>query len=392
MLTKENLFAARSGGYRTYRVPGILATPDGVVLVTAEARPDGGDWGTNDIVMRRSLDAGINWETPRIVVDHDTYGPGPVSNFVMVWDEEAAVIHALYCHNYAKVFAMRSEDGGATFSAPREITQALLPFRAAYPWRVVATGPGHGIQLGSGRLVVPVWMSDGSGTEFGAGKLGHRPSEVAVIYSDDHGATWRAGDFVAHTDDRVINPSETVPVELNDGRVLLNIRSESPENRRLVAMSEDGAHNWTTPEFDEALPEPVCMGSILKLEQTTIAGHHPILFANPANLENELTPPGRNLAHDRKRLTVKMSFDDAQSWPVSRVLEPGPAGYSDLAELPDGRVTCVYECGMIDHMTDTRYITVAHFDVTWLQQEAYDRESDTSYKTDQWNGEDWTTS
>ncbi|MGC9348483.1 MAG: sialidase family protein [Anaerolineae bacterium] len=367
MLTKTHLFEARTGGYRTYRVPGILATPRGTVLVTAEARPDGGDWGTNDLVMRRRLDGASSWGPSRVFIHHEAYGEGPVSNFVMIWDDEAQVIHALYCHNYASVFAMRSGDEGATFSQPREITGALLPFRDAYPWRVVATGPGHGIQLASGRLIVPLWMSDGSGMEFGAGKLGHRPSEVAVIYSDDHGATWEAGDFVAHTDDRIVNPSETVPVELNDGRVLLNIRSESAENRRLVAISDDGAHDWTTPRFDPALLEPVCMGSILKLGRTEVEGRHPILFANPDNLENELIPPGCNLAHDRKRLTVKMSLDDARTWPVSRVLEAGPAGYSDLAELPDGTVACVYECGMIEHMTDTRHVTVARFDLAWLR-------------------------
>jgi sialidase-1 len=230
---------------------------------------------------------------------------------------------------------------------------------------VIASGPGHGIQLESGRLVLPVWMSDGSGTEFGAGKLGHRPSEVASFYSDDHGQTWQCGDVVAHTDERIINPSETVPVELSDGRVLFNIRSESPENRRLVAVSPDGAHGWSAPQFDDALLEPVCMGSILRLAHQG-AGRNLIVFANPDNLENALIPAGGNLAHDRKRLTVVLSADDCRTWPTSRVLEAGPSGYSDLAETPDGTVLCVYECGMVERMTDTRSIVVARFDLDWL--------------------------
>jgi sialidase-1 len=208
-------------------------------------------------------------------------------------------------------------------------------------------------------------MSDGSGTEFGPGKLGHRPSSVASLYSDDHGQTWQCGAFVAHTDERIVNPSETIAVELSDGRVLFNLRSESPRNSRLVSISADGASGWSAPRFDEGLREPVCMASLLRLRHQEAGGGR-ILFANPDNLENELIPAGGNLAHDRKRLTVKMSADDCRTWPWSRVLEAGPSGYSDLAELPDGSVLCIYECGMIERMTDTRSLTVARFDGKWL--------------------------
>lgn len=368
MLKKINLFTARQDGYHNYRVPGIVRSPGGVILATAEARRGGGgDWDSNDILLRRSLDHGVTWEARQVVVDHAAYGPGPVSNFVMISDTQDGVLHALYCHNYARLFAMRSTDDGATFSAPVEITEMLMPFREQYPWRVIATGPGHGIQLRNGRLVVPVWMSDGSGSEFGAGHLGHRPSEVATIYSDDHGATWSCGEIFVHTDARVHNPSETLAVELSDGRVLCNIRSEAKENRRLIAISPDGSSNWTTPAFDDALLEPVCMASLLRLDQRAADGSTIFLFANPDNLENELTPTGGNLHHDRKRLTVKMSSDECRTWPVACVLEAGPSGYSDLAEATNGTLLCIYECGMIDRMTDTRYLTVARFDLTWLE-------------------------
>jgi sialidase-1 len=374
MLAKTTLLRARTNGYWNYRVPGILAAPGGALLVTAEARRGGGgDWDGNDIVLRRSIDEGQSWQPVRRVVACEDYGPGPVSNFVMIADRHTAAVHALYCHNYARVFYMRSDDDGATFSSPVEITPSLLPYRRSYPWRVIATGPGHGIQLSSGRLVVPVWLSDGSGTEFGAGKLGHRPSSVACIYSDDGGATWQRGSFVVHHGDRaagseveIVNPSETVAAELSDGRVLFNIRSESSPNRRLVSISPDGAHRWSTPRFDQALREPVCMASMLALDAGG-SGPPPLLFANPDNLENELIPPGGALAHDRKRLAIKISLDQGRTWPISRVLEAGPAGYSDLAQAADGTLWCSYECGMVAHMTDTRAIVVAHFDLEWTR-------------------------
>jgi sialidase-1 len=108
------------------------------------------------------------------------------------------------------------------------------------------------------------------------------------------------------------------------------------------------------------------MASILRLEQRAPDGTPNILFVNPDNLENELISAGGNLAHDRKRLTVKLSGDDCGTWRVSRVLEPGPSGYSDLAQAMDGTILCIYECGMIDRMTDTANVTVARFDLRWV--------------------------
>jgi hypothetical protein len=93
-------------------------------------------------------------------------------------------------------------------------------------------------------------------------------------------------------------------------------------------------------------------------------------LAEGANLENELISTGGHLAHDRKRLSVKLSPDDCQSWPVSRVLEAGPSGYSDLATSADGTILCAYENGMLTRMTDPCYVTVARFgfgfDFDWL--------------------------
>jgi sialidase-1 len=61
-----------------------------------------------------------------------------------------------------------------------------------------------------------------------------------------------------------------------------------------------------------------------------------------------------------------MSSDECQTWPVSKVLEEGPAGYSDLAVLADGTVLCFYESGMVGSMYATQNVTLAHFDLPWL--------------------------
>ena len=140
-----------------------------------------------------------------------------------------------------------------------DITPIFEQFRQEYQWNVIAPGPGHGIQLDNGRLLVPVWLSSGGHA--------HRPSCMATIYSDDHGKTWQRGEIVGRNNSAGLNPNETVAVQLSDGRVMLNIRNESKRRRRLVAFSPDGATHWTEPAFDEALFEPICMASMIRVQR-----------------------------------------------------------------------------------------------------------------------------
>ena len=64
MFDKTHLFEAQTQGYRTYRIPAILCTKSGVLIATAEARRGkGGDWDSNDVVVRRSDDGGGNLAT-----------------------------------------------------------------------------------------------------------------------------------------------------------------------------------------------------------------------------------------------------------------------------------------------------------------------------------------
>ena len=308
-LIKTDLFTARQGGYWNYRIPGLLVAPGGAVLATCEARRGrGGDWDANDILLRRSLDGGVTWEEPWPLARHEDYGPGPISNCVLIADRGTGAVHALFCHDYARAFYTRSADDGETFGAPVEITPCFEAFRAEYDWNVLATGPGHSIQLTNGRLLVPVWLSSG-------GKS-HRPSVASVIYSDDAGATWRRGEIAARTDGRLRFPSEAVAVELADGRVLLNIRSESDPHRRLIAVSPDGVAGWSEPRFDPALLDPQCMASLIRRSRAPEQDRDRVLFANPDTLERTLPGLWAN-AFDRKRLTVKLSYDECRTWPVS---------------------------------------------------------------------------
>ena len=194
---------------------------------------------------------------------------------------------------------------------------------------------------------------------------------MASIFSDDHGDTWQRGEIVCRDGDHlgvieIRNPSESAAVELSDGQVMFNIRNDSTPRRRLTAVSVDGASGWQVVEFDPALPEPACMGSMVRLSWDEGLQPERILFANPASLDNDLVLRGGLFAHDRVWLTVRLSEDNDMTWIRSKVLEEGPAGYSDLACLPDGTIFCLYECGMVDHMLDPRSLRLARFDLDWI--------------------------
>jgi sialidase-1 len=185
---------------------------------------------------------------------------------------------------------------------------------------------------------------------------------TATLFSDDSGKTWQGGDIAVPNTGDWINPSEAVLVQLTDGRVLLNVRSESTNHLRLVTTSPDGATGWSRPRFDEALLEPICMASIVRLTGAPSGQRNRIIFANPHNLARAdgREAPGRG--RDRKNLSIKLTYDECVTWPVSKVLEPGVSAYSDLAVARDGTILCFYERGAGTNAC----LTLARYNVEWL--------------------------
>ena len=374
LFTQATLFEAGQGGYKLYRIPGIVVTAKGTVLAYTEARRfTGGDWDTIDVMLRRSTDGGATFSAPQSLAH--VSGPierSPVAiarkqgkvtdityNNPVAIADRTGVVHFVFCLDYQRVFYMRSTDDGQTFSAPVEITQAFAPLKATYDWKVVATGPGHGIQLRNGRLLIPLWLA------LGTRGNGHGPSVNSTLYSDDHGATWHVGEIAVPDTPEFPSANETVAVQLADGRVMLNVRTVSTRNRRVVVISKDGATKWSAPHFQEDLPEPICFASIERLSTKKTGGKNRLLFSNPDNLARV---DGKDLASkDRINLTVRLSYDEGASWTVKRSLDPGPGGYSDLAVLPDGAILCLYE-NAAPGSDGARLLTLARFNLEWLTQ------------------------
>lgn len=360
LLEKVEVFPAGMNDVTLYRIPGVVVTSKGTLLAYCEARRNShSDWGEIEVHLRRSTDGGKTWE-PALHIAHLTERiegnprkkneagsrEQTVNNPVAILDQEHGRIHFLYCVNYARCFAMHSNDDGLTWSKPEEITEIFEGFRKHYDWRVIATGPGHGIQTQAGRLVVPIWLAYGKEGD-------HSPSACGTIYSEDGGKTWQAGEIAVPNEGDFHNPNESLLTELPDGRVMMITRNVSKPNRKLVTLSKDGISNWSQPKFHEQLLEPVCMASI-----AWHAGGEMLLFSNPHTVgldsQGQEQPGGRG---KRKNLSIKVSSDLGETWATSKTLEAGPSAYSDLAVLPDGTVVCLYE--------GDKTITCARFNLAW---------------------------
>jgi sialidase-1 len=333
---KQVLFEGGAGGYAGYRIPALVVTARGTLLAFCAARKALGDWDNINIVMRRSADGGRTWEPARVIAERGTV---TVDNPVPIADRVTGAVHFLFQVNYSQLMYMRSGDDGRAFSTPRDITEVVHDFRRGwvsgtaqerFGWTVMAPGPGHGIQLSGGRLLSTLWMSP---------QYIHRPSAIATIYSDDNGQTWQHGEIIAND---LRNPSEHMAVELADGSVMLNIRSEGDEHLRAAAIGRDGATGWSKPVLQPDLYEPVCMASLIRLSRQPRRKNR-LLFSNPDSRgARDIAGSAFNM-RSRDNLTLRLSYDEGGSWPVSKLLEGGPTGYSDLAVGPDGSIYALYE-------------------------------------------------
>lgn len=307
------LFVSGEGGYHTYRIPAIVISARGVVLAFCEGRKTSArDDGDIDLLVRRSLDGGRTWQPMHVVHEEGGDQPITIGNPCPIPAADGTV-HLLFCRDNRRAFHTKTSDDGRTFSTPVEITEGLRPFD--FSFARLGTGPVHGIQAESGRLLAPLWLNDKIGQDYRSG----------VAYSDDGGTTWKAGGLVP-ADVKGLN--ECTVAELPGGSLLLNMRNRQAKCRA-VATSDDGGLSWSRPRLLEELVDPQCQAALLRLPGS---GPARLLFSNAADPK-------------RLRLTVRLSVDAGRTWPAGQLLHAGPSAYSDLAVAADGTILCVYERG-----------------------------------------------
>jgi sialidase-1 len=347
--TQEALFTAGQGGYHNYRIPSLIVTSKGTVLAFAEGRSAMSDTGNVDIVLRRSMDGGRTWGPMQVVAED---GDNTVGNPCPVVDRQTGTIWLLLNWNLGKddigpiirqkstdtrrIRVTHSEDEGLTWARPVDITKAVKP--ADWTWH--ATGPGCGIQLQSGRLVIPCDHVSATTGQWGS----------HILYSDNGGKSWHRGGQTGP------GTNESQVVQLLDGTLLLNMRNAETKDRskphhRLISTSHDSGLTWSRPHTDSTLIEPSCQAALIRYPNDK---HDLLIFSNPAGAK-------------REKMTLRLSDDAGTTWAHSRLLYAGPSAYSALAVTKKGEILCLYERGV---RTPYENITLARCPLAWLSEPA----------------------
>ena len=228
-----------------------------------------------------------------------------------------------------------SDDDGKTWSAPKDITYGIRK-----DWmHFLGTGPGTGIALHSGphkgRLVIPAYTTNN--VSYLSGSQSSR-----VIYSDDHGETWHAGEAV--NDNRPVgnqtihsstmnNPgtqnTESTVVQLNNGDLKLFMRGLTGDLQ--VATSKDGGATWEkdVKRYADVKDVYVQMSAI----HTVQNGKEYIILSNAGG-------PGRynGLVH-----LAQVEANGDLTWLKHNPIQSGKFAYNSLQDLGNGEFGLLYE-------------------------------------------------
>jgi len=333
-ISTQVLFKCGQLNYNTFRIPSLISLPNNILIVFVEGRKNNQeDHGDIQLIMRKSIDGGLNWENPVILLHYQKQLmlKNPISkefeaisdyevitcgNPCPLYDKTNQRLWLSYTLDNKSMWLVYSDDFGDSWSKPRNITEEVFGLDSK-DWTHLASGPGHGIQLKSGRLIIPC---DHHSFERSRGYFS------MLVISDDHGKTWEMG---AVSNARM---DECEICELKNGDIYWNMRSYRKKYCRVVAYSKDQGDNFEEFTDDFELIEPVCQASVLRYDYKKYKNQDLVLFSNPAS-------------KNRDHMTIKVSYNGARTWEQSILLYEGPSAYSDLAYNDKGEVCILYERG-----------------------------------------------
>ncbi|NXN00720.1 NEUR4 protein, partial [Sylvia borin] len=404
------LFEKESNGV-TYRVPALLYLPCvAKLLAFAEERLSADDAHANLLVLRRGTIYGsyVEWEDMRVLETatlqhHRSMNPCPLYDeftgtlflfFITVLGRTPEAYQIVTGQNVTRLCCVTSVDQGLSWSAATDLTQQVIG-TTIKDWATFALGPGHGIQLRSGRLLVPAYSYHIDCKEC-FGQLCKTTPHSFAFYSDDHGRGWRFGEFIPNLQ---TGECQLVSVDEEDGSNVLYCNARSPLGFRVQALSTDDGAVFHGGQLVQRLVEPPhgCHGSVIGFPAPLVYvpassrdtsdgrllpgaprgfGHLPTRHSGGAELPagNHSTPsptpffqaptwilyshPTSSMSRVNMGVHLSTFPRDAESWTEPWVIYEGPSAYSDLAymELPYREApvaggtaiafACLYENGM----------------------------------------------
>lgn len=340
-----------------FRIPALVTSNDGTLIAAYDVRYDGmGDLVNDiDVGVKRSTDGGKTWSDLTLAMDMGTYGfsvtdqaswknaqrYNGIGDPCLLVDENTGRIFcfAVWTNGEktgdtrslawaAKGFDIEatpqfmmvySDDDGITWSEPVNLTRQMKK----YDWRMTFQGPGRGITMADGTLVIPIQHQEGEVKNMHS----LYPLNSGIAYSKDHGLTWHAHNF-AHT-----ITSESCVAEIAPGTLLLSMRDETDAHTRRNYITTDLGRTWTKHASDGKLIDSTCEASILHVNASdNVLGKDLVLFSNPKN------------AAGRSNYHIQASEDGGETWTHSLQIDAGGAlGYTCLTMVDNATVGILYE-------------------------------------------------
>lgn len=389
MFSEKILFP--TGGRSNYRIPSIVVTKNGTVIAFCNDRKDsvidhaeetalvcavkkhGGDWSeVITLVGIPGWACGIGSAVYDPVTDTVmcSVGKNPIAKneFGNYTAEELAEIERR-AEEKAKELGIRrgsymlcTDDGGETWSE-RPFTVKKTAFIREDGVTVEIGGSCHGSAHGiclkngehKGRLICPSRVAV---AEYNTWDGIRKCCYNNAVYSDDHGKTWQASAPVQQ------GTGEGTLIERGDGRLLYNSRAYFKDQRRYLADSCDCGETWGNFRTDDFLLEERnigCNASFLRVERDQLKDGSRLpkkctaltIFANPR-------------AETRRNMTLCVSFDDGETWSLTKTVWEKASAYSSLDYDPvSGHFFLLYERGDGDNPYESG-IALAEFDLAWL--------------------------
>lgn len=316
-ITKKTVFNAGDGGIYAYRIPSLVTTKNGSLLLFAEARKTSWrDKSPTDVVVKRSADNGQTWSSMKTVFA--ATGNNAYMDPTSVVDRITGRIF-IFCTLVPSTnqngpdntaWVATSDDDGVTWSTPRNVTSEII-FPGFYN---SGFAPGSGLQMKGGtykdRLILPVRQSDATRTRNRA------------VYSDDHGTTWKIGN-------EALDGGEFQIAESPLNTLINNRRGDG---KRYKAKSTNGGLSWGAFSEDVQLRTVSggCQGSILGIDSV-------LFYTGPTGA------PESETMDNRGNFTIYRSTNGGDTWTKQYLLYDKAASYSCITQLNDGRLAIVFE-------------------------------------------------
>ena len=332
-----------------FRIPALVTSKAGTLIAAYDVRyKHSGDLQADvDVGVKRSTDGGKTWSPLALAMDMGKYGglsdkENGIGDPCLLVDDTTGDIYcfAVWTHGHyydadrrslayagtgfdisdtPQFMMVRSSDDGITWSAPINITRQIKEF----DWRMTFQGPGRGITMSDGTLVIPIQHQEGSERNM----HGLYPLNSGIAYSTDHGLTWHAHNF-AHT-----ITSESAVAEIAPGVLLLSMRDETDTHYRRNFITTDLGRTWKEHSSNGTWEDATCEASLLHVNAAdNILGQDILLFSNPNN------KAGRSM------MSIQASLDGGTTMPYKLLVDAGGSwGYSCLTMVDESTVGILYE-------------------------------------------------